>query len=82
MNNEIPDVMLSTVRGAGRPIKSIGQRFEGKEGHVRGNSMGKRVDFSARTVITPDPNYCSWWGLGMLRLILLFLFVVRISPFN
>lgn len=28
----------------------------GKEGRVRGNLMGKRVDFSARTVITGDPN--------------------------
>ena len=30
--------------------------MKGKEGRVRGNLMGKRVDFSARTVITPDPN--------------------------
>lgn len=30
----------------------------GKEGRIRGNLMGKRVDFSARTVITPDPNLC------------------------
>jgi DNA-directed RNA polymerase beta' subunit len=29
---------------------------QGKEGRIRGNLMGKRVDFSARTVITPDPN--------------------------
>lgn len=56
MNNEIPGIMQSTVRGGSRPIKSIGQRFKGKEGRVRGNLMGKRVDFSARTVITPDPN--------------------------
>lgn len=56
MNNEIPGVLASTVRGGTRPIKSLGQRFKGKEGRVRGNLMGKRVDFSARTVITPDPN--------------------------
>ena len=29
---------------------------QGKEGRVRGNLMGKRVDFSARTVITGDPT--------------------------
>ena len=29
---------------------------QGKEGLVRGNLMGKRVDFSARTVISGDPN--------------------------
>ena len=39
-----------------RPIKSISQRIKGKEGRVRGNLMGKRVDFSARTVISGDPN--------------------------
>ena len=31
-------------------------RLKGKEGRLRGHLMGKRVDFSARTVITPDPN--------------------------
>lgn len=56
MNNEFAGVIPATVRGGSRAIKSIGQRFKGKEGRVRGNLMGKRVDFSARTVITPDPN--------------------------
>lgn len=40
----------------GRPIKAIRQRLEGKEGRLRGNLMGKRVDFSARTVVSPDPS--------------------------
>ena len=40
----------------GKPIKAIRERLKGKEGRLRGNLMGKRVDFSARTVITPDPN--------------------------
>jgi DNA-directed RNA polymerase beta' subunit len=31
-------------------------RLNGNGGRVRGNLMGKRVDFSARSVITPDPN--------------------------
>ena len=30
--------------------------LQGKEGRVRGNLMGKRVDFSARTVISGEPN--------------------------
>eukprot|EP01127_Copromyxa_protea_P014602 TRINITY_DN4101_c0_g1_i1.p1 TRINITY_DN4101_c0_g1~~TRINITY_DN4101_c0_g1_i1.p1 ORF type:complete len:1066 (+),score=189.66 TRINITY_DN4101_c0_g1_i1:92-3289(+) len=54
-NNEIPGLPASTQR-SGRPLKSICQRLKGKEGRVRGNLMGKRVDFSARSVITPDPN--------------------------
>lgn len=54
-NNALPQMEPSKQR-SGRPIKSIGARIKGKEGRVRGNLMGKRVDFSARTVITPDPN--------------------------
>jgi DNA-directed RNA polymerase II subunit RPB1 len=41
---------------SGKPIKCVRSRLKGKEGRLRGNLMGKRVDFSARTVITPDPN--------------------------
>jgi DNA-directed RNA polymerase II subunit RPB1 len=41
---------------SGRPIKSISERLKGKSGRIRGNLMGKRVDFSARSVITGDPN--------------------------
>src|SRR5690606_25303291 len=50
MDNEIQGQPPSTQR-SGKPIKSIRQRLVGKGGRVRGNLMGKRVDFSARTVI-------------------------------
>jgi DNA-directed RNA polymerase II subunit RPB1 len=55
MNNEIRGMPQVTQR-SGRPLKTIQQRLKGKEGRIRGNLMGKRVDFSARTVITADPN--------------------------
>jgi len=55
MNNTIPGMPVSSQR-SGRPIKSISQRLKGKEGRIRGNLMGKRVDFSARTVIGGDAN--------------------------
>nr|UXY86654.1 DNA-directed RNA polymerase II largest chain [Cryptomonas paramecium] len=55
MDNTTPNLAKS-IQKTGRPIKSIRQRLQGKEGRIRGNLMGKRVDFSARTVITPDPN--------------------------
>ncbi|XP_061171699.1 DNA-directed RNA polymerase II subunit RPB1-like [Saccostrea echinata] len=55
VDNELPG-LPKAVQKSGRPLKSIKQRLKGKEGRVRGNLMGKRVDFSARTVITPDPN--------------------------
>ncbi|KAH7850342.1 hypothetical protein Vadar_031346 [Vaccinium darrowii] len=54
-DNELPGQPRATQR-SGRPIKSICSRLKSKEGRIRGNLMGKRVDFSARTVITPDPN--------------------------
>lgn len=41
---------------SGKAIKCVRSRLKGKEGRLRGSLMGKRVDFSARTVITPDPN--------------------------
>lgn len=47
---------VQATQRSGRPIKSICSRLKAKEGRIRGNLMGKRVDFSARTVITPDPT--------------------------
>ena len=55
VDNEIPNISQSVHR-SGRPLKAIRQRLKGKEGRIRNNLMGKRVDFSARSVITPDPN--------------------------
>ena len=55
IDNKIPGV-ASVAQRSGRPLKSIKERLNGKTGRVRGNLMGKRVDFSARSVITPDPQ--------------------------
>ena len=41
---------------SGRPLQCIMGRLNSKNGRIRGNLMGKRVDFSARSVITGDPN--------------------------
>lgn len=41
---------------SGRPLKTLTQRLKGKEGRFRSNLSGKRVNFSARTVISPDPS--------------------------
>ncbi len=40
---------------SGRPLKTLAQRLKGKDGRFRSNLSGKRVNFSARTVISPDP---------------------------
>ena len=55
VDNRIPGV-ASVAQRSGRALKSIKERLIGKTGRVRGNLMGKRVDFSARSVIGPDPN--------------------------
>lgn len=55
MDNDIAG-QPQALQKTGRPIKSIRARLKGKEGRLRGNLMGKRVDFSARTVISGDPN--------------------------
>eukprot|EP00767_Chilomastix_cuspidata_P004051 gnl/Chilomastix_cuspidata/418.p1 GENE.gnl/Chilomastix_cuspidata/418~~gnl/Chilomastix_cuspidata/418.p1 ORF type:complete len:1851 (-),score=817.99 gnl/Chilomastix_cuspidata/418:54-5606(-) len=47
---------FTTTDNSGRPLKGISQKFKGKFGLIRLNLMGKRVDFSARTVITGDPT--------------------------
>ena len=54
-NNESSGIPPARHR-SGRALKTLSQRLKGKEGRFRSNLSGKRVDFSARTVITPDPN--------------------------
>ena len=40
---------------SGRTLKTLTQRLKGKEGRFRSNLSGKRVNFCARSVISPDP---------------------------
>jgi len=54
-NNESSGIPPARHR-SGRALKTLSQRLKGKEGRFRSNLSGKRVDFSARTVISPDPN--------------------------
>ncbi len=54
-NNELPGIPPATHRGVKR-LKTLVQRLSGKEGRFRNNLIGKRVNFSARTVISPDSN--------------------------
>ncbi|KAJ0985807.1 hypothetical protein J5N97_004163 [Dioscorea zingiberensis] len=49
INSEAPSLTDSKYRG-------LIQRLKGKQGRFRGNLSGKRVEFTARTVISPDPN--------------------------
>ena len=54
-DNEAPGTPPARHR-SGRPLRTIAQRLKGKEGRFRHNLAGKRVNFSARTVISPDPR--------------------------
>ena len=53
INSEAPGLQQIST---GKFIRGFCQRLKGKQGRFRGNLSGKRVDFSARTVISPDPN--------------------------
>ena len=53
INSELPGVPSQPGQ---KPIRGFVQRLKGKQGRFRGNLSGKRVDFSGRTVIGPDPN--------------------------
>jgi len=55
IDNNVTNMPQATLR-TGRPLKALTERHKGKEGRIRANLMGKRVDFSARSVITGDPN--------------------------
>jgi len=54
-DNESSNLPRSEFKAGGRLTKSISERIKGKAGRVRCNLMGKRVDFSARSIITSDP---------------------------
>jgi DNA-directed RNA polymerase III subunit RPC1 len=53
INSELPGVPTQPGQ---KPMRGFVQRLKGKQGRFRGNLSGKRVDFSGRTVISPDPN--------------------------
>ncbi len=54
-DNEIAQLPPARHRN-GRPLKTLSARIKSKEGRFRKNLAGKRVDFSARSVISPDPS--------------------------
>lgn len=55
INSDMPGLPMQ-FQTPGRPLRGFVQRLKGKQGRFRGNLSGKRVDFSGRTVISPDPN--------------------------
>jgi DNA-directed RNA polymerase II subunit RPB1 len=81
VDNQIPGVAPSAQR-SGRPLKSVQQRLGSKEGRIRYNIQGKRVEFSARSVITPDPNL-SIAEIGVpLKIAMNLTFPEKVTPYN
>jgi DNA-directed RNA polymerase II subunit RPB1 len=81
MDNDIAG-QPQALQKSGRALKTIRSRLKGKEGRLRGNLMGKRVDFSARTVITGDPNL-SLDEVGVPRSIAMILtYPETVTPYN
>ncbi len=54
IDNEVAQLPPARHR-SGQPLKTISERIRSKEGRIRHNLVGKRTNFSARTVISPDP---------------------------
>ncbi|KAK7278312.1 hypothetical protein RJT34_23339 [Clitoria ternatea] len=59
---EVAQFINSDVRGvpfymqSNKQLAGFVQRLKGKQGRFRGNLSGKRVEYTGRTVISPDPN--------------------------
>ncbi len=53
-DNEVAQLPPARHR-SGQPLKTLTERIKSKEGRIRHNLVGKRTNFSARTVISPDP---------------------------
>ena len=54
-DNEVAQLPPARHR-SGQPLKTLVGRIKSKEGRIRTNLIGKRTNFSARTVISPDPK--------------------------
>lgn len=52
-DNEISQIPPARHR-SGQPLKTLSERIKSKEGRFRHNLAGKRVNYAARTVISPD----------------------------
>jgi len=55
MNNSTTGIPAAKHR-SGKSLQTLFERIKGKEGRIKGNLTGKRVNFSGRSVISPDPS--------------------------
>jgi DNA-directed RNA polymerase II subunit RPB1 len=80
--NESASLPAAEQKSGGKKFKSVSDRLKAKSGRIRGNLMGKRVDFSARTVITSDP-YVDINELGVpIKIAMNLTFPEEVTPYN
>ncbi|KAJ4725928.1 DNA-directed RNA polymerase subunit [Melia azedarach] len=85
---EVAQYINSDVRGvpfsmqAARPLSGFVQRLKGKQGRFRGNLSGKRVEYTGRTVISPDPNLKITEVAIPIRMARILTFPERVSHHN
>ncbi|MEB3774058.1 MAG: DNA-directed RNA polymerase subunit A' [Desulfurococcales archaeon] len=81
IDNELPNIYQLTHRRK-RALKTLAQRLKGKEGRLRGNLSGKRVNYSARTVISPDP-FISINEVGVpIEIAKILTVPMKVTPYN
>jgi DNA-directed RNA polymerase II subunit RPB1 len=81
-DNESVSLPKTIFKTGNKPAKSISERIKAKSGRVRSNLMGKRVDFSARSVITSDP-FINIDEVGIPKKIAMELTIPEeVTPFN
>ncbi|MEW5309629.1 MAG: hypothetical protein WDW38_001506 [Sanguina aurantia] len=81
INSDLPGLPLQ-FQPVGRPLRGFVQRLKGKTGRFRGNLSGKRVDFSGRTVISPDPNLAINQVCVPQHMAVVLTFPDRVTPHN
>jgi DNA-directed RNA polymerase II subunit RPB1 len=81
-DNDSVTLPRTEFKTGGRIVKSVSERIKGKAGRIRSNLMGKRVDFSARSVITSDP-YIDIDQVGIPKKIAMELTIPEeVTPYN
>ena len=56
INSDVRGVPFLMQNQTQKSLSGFVQRLKGKQGRFRGNLSGKRVEYTGRTVISPDPN--------------------------
>ncbi|KAL5856908.1 hypothetical protein ACOSQ3_004366 [Xanthoceras sorbifolium] len=85
---EVAQYINSDVRGipfamqASKPLSGFVQRLKGKQGRFRCNLNGKRVEYTGRTVISPDPNLKITEVAIPIRMAQILTFLERVSHHN